>query len=394
MMDLFATSSGSILILGLILISLAELHRYLGKYADPSETDESNTPFIPLDTRFVRSFIITHTDFDGLTSGALLLRFLGTEAGLLFSSPRHIDQALHTASRGLGSGDSIFIADLALPPEQETNLTPLLDHLRERGVRLHWYDHHEWPMGLQDRLRQRIHSLAIDPSVRTAAELVRSLLPMTDTHADKLLRFVNRKSLPEDKDWDEIWRLVLSELSQRKDPDLSEKILRSWAADEPIGIMENHLAKEGRQRESLTQEIAGYRHPKMTTRQNRSFLVIDVRAKHIARDENGRLLFAINQPRPSVMVGSLACKTHHADFCIVLWEDFRYSIYRGMDNSVDFKELLPGVTHDGTKYKVSGHGYASSVTLQPSIWSILKSLILWRIPAEAKRFIQLLAERY
>ncbi len=121
----------TIFLFALLIAVLTEFYRYMNRFRDPDLQDDTSNELI-LDTRFVRSFIVTHTDFDGMASGALLLRHLGT-SGILFSSPAQLLPTLTTAAQRLTGGDAIYIADLAAPPGQENRFTELLEDLKNRN---------------------------------------------------------------------------------------------------------------------------------------------------------------------------------------------------------------------------------------------------------------------
>lgn len=342
----------------------------------------------------IRKWIITHTDFDGLTSGALLLRLLKQNSGLLFSSPASLLKVMEKASRSMIRGDTIHIADLALQPHREHDFSDLLADLQSRGIDVVWIDHHEWPAELTNRIRHLCRELIVDTSEKTAAALIRRLMPPDDQHADRLIRFVQNRVPDAEKEWCQRWRLVLAELSHQRDPELNETVLRTWAADEPIGVLISSLARKGKQREEATRKIASDMHRREITAHQRSFLVIDVRRRRLERDSAGRLLYVIGGPRPSMMVGLEACRMHHGDFCLIVWDDFRYSVYRGLDTQLELTPLFGRRDIGSSTFMTGGHKYAVSVRVLPTLGSRLMALIRWRLGPDAERFIDLLKEKF
>jgi len=381
----------TISLLVLLIALLVEMYRKMGAPSD--QTGEAGE-IINLDTRFVRSFIVTHTDFDGMASGTLLLRHLGRDSGILFSSPGKLTGTVQKAAQSLAIHDNIYIADLSLQPRQEERCTRNMQELADRQIQLHWYDHHEWPAGLQERIGARCRTFQLDQSAHTAAQLIRPILPADDLYADRILKFVLKGSLPEDEDWDKTWRMLLSEVVNRRDPDLSAKVLQQWSDGEGMGIMEEYLARQGLKREALTKSVAEFQHRKVHTRANRSFLVIDIRSRRLEKTYENKLLYVVNAPVPSIMVGSLACKFHNTDFCLVVWDDFRYSVYRGEDRTIDFSGMFPQVQTGDTEYRVAGHGYAASVRVMTGMKNRLRALFRFKLPVEAENFVNLLKERY
>lgn len=343
--------------------------------------------------RFVRNRIITHTDFDGFTSGALLLRLLGKETSIMFSSPRALLKNLKSVKKGLIAGDSIYIADLAMQPHQEHEFADLLNELRNNSVQIIWIDHHEWPAGLVERISS-ICDLLVDTSVKTAAALIRKRLPDDDEHAERLLKFVQHRSDYIDAEWDRIWRYALSELSHRRDPEMSENLLRSWSDNEKTSILRGYLARQGYKREKTTLSIASHQHRRIRTAHGRSFLVIDVRSNRLECNQNGKFLFVVNGPQPSMMVGRAACKDQNGDFCLIIWNDFRYSVYRGLDPDIEFSYLFGQKLINDLLYQIGGHKYAVSVHVVPGIKNRLKAMFRFRLDPETERFVELLQETF
>ncbi|MBN1880474.1 hypothetical protein JW823_10220 [bacterium] len=344
--------------------------------------------------RLVRKWIITHTDFDGFTSGALLLRLLEPRAAIHFSSPAQLLKTINDVTSGSIEGDSVHIADLALQPHKEHEFADVLHDLKTRGILVTWIDHHEWPRGLIDRIDTLCHRLIVDPAERTAAAIIRRFLPDNDTYADRLIRFVQNRSSASERDWDRRWRMVMAELSYRRDSELSETVLRIWATDEPGGILLSHLARQGEKREKATHIIATHRHRCEMTAGQRNLLVIDVRSRRLERDTRGRTLYVIGGAQPSLMVGMEACRNQKGDLCLIVWDDFRYSVYRGLDPGIEFTALFGQRELNGAVFRVGGHKYAVSVRVIPGLFSRIQALFRWRLGPETESFIRLLKDYF
>lgn len=386
---------------GLLVLVLAELYRTLGRYTVTDSNSNDGEMFANSDDtrsletgRLIRHRIITHTDFDGFVSGALLLRMLGKDAGLLFSSPTGLLRNLKTAGTGLIAGDTITIADLAMQPHKEHAFADLLNELRHRGVRVTWIDHHEWPAGLVERMESICHDLEVDTAEKTAAALIRYRMDPDDDHAERLLKFVQNRSDDADREWDRIWRYALAELSHRRDPELSENLLRAWANNEKAGILRAYLARQGYKREKTTKAIAAHQHRRVKTVHDRTFLVIDARPRRLERNEAGHLLFVINGPQPGMMVGRDACRNQHGDFCLIVWDDFRYSVYRGNDPGIGFEDLFGTREIDGVTYRAGGHRYAVSIRVLPTMGQRLRAMFRFKLGPEVEHFIERLRESY
>jgi len=383
-------------------VVLAELYHYLNRHiaVDFETYDEQIVRLAPNDSitdstensKFVRNWIITLTDFDGFTSGALLLRLLGQDTSIAFSSPRSLLKNLKNRGSGLMHGDSIYIADLAMQPQQEHQFFDVLIAMKNKGIKVYWFDHHEWPAGLIQRISEVCKHLIVETSVKTAAELIRDTLPEDDEHADRLMAFVQNRSNEADKEWDRIWRYALSELSHRRDPVLSDRVLRIWADNKPGGMVRAQLARRGYKREKLTEEIALHQHRRIKTNHGRTFLVIDVRSRRLEMNTKGKLLHVVNGAQPSMMVGRTACQDQHADFCLIVWTDFRYSVYRGLDKSVDFNKLLGEQEINDIPYRIAGHNYAVSVQVSPGMLQRISSVFRFRPGPEIENLITRLSE--
>ncbi len=383
---------------GLLLLLLVELYLHAGRRisGSHSDADDRDTASVSRVNPGVLAgnMIITHTDFDGFTSGALLLRLLQKDTAILFSSPGTLLKNLKRAGAEMIAGDMIHIADLAMQPHLEHEFTDVLSDLKDRGIDVIWFDHHEWPAGLMQRIHPLCRELVVEAEEKTAAAIIRRRLPEHDDQADRLLSFVQHRSSGQDKEWDQRWRMVLTELGHRRDPELSETVLRAWAENEASGALLSFLAKQGEIREAATRSIAAHQHRRESTTHSRNFLVLDVRPRRLERDMNGRKLFVISRMQPSMMVGIEACRLHQGDFCLIVWDDFRFSVYRGIDPDVEFSALFGQRTIDGFLYRIGGHHYAVSVRLVPGIGSRIRALFRWRLGPEAETLIKALQENY
>ncbi len=383
---------------GLLLLQMVELYLHAGRRLSGSHSDADDPDSDPVyrTNRGVSAgnLIITHTDFDGFTSGALLLRLLRKNTAIMFSSPGTLLKNLKRAGAELIAGDSIHIADLAMQPHLEHEFVDVLSDLKDRGVNVHWFDHHEWPAGLMQRINLLCHEFVIAAAEKTAAAIIRRRLPEHDDQADRLLSFVQNRSVGQDKEWDQRWRMVLTELGHRRDPELSETVLRAWAEDEASGALLSFLARQGELREAATRSIAAHQHRRESTTHHRNFLVIDVRPRRLERDVNGRKLYVITRMQPSMMVGIEACRMQQGDFCLIVWDDFRFSVYRGIDPDVEFSALFGQRNIEGFQYRIGGHHYAVSVRMIPGIGGRVRALFRWRLGPEAETFIKALQEHY
>ncbi|MEM2021599.1 MAG: DHHA1 domain-containing protein [Zestosphaera sp.] len=88
----------------------------------------------------MRRVLITHTDLDGLASGALLLRRFGSLDKVFFAQPHH----LHSRLAGVPNGSVVYVTDLGV---NRTTLSKVKEQVRrilESGGEVYWFDHHVW----------------------------------------------------------------------------------------------------------------------------------------------------------------------------------------------------------------------------------------------------------
>lgn len=88
-----------------------------------------------------RRGIITHWDMDGIASAVILSRVLNPEKKILSSVNSVVRYIGELVDLGL---NEIWIADLNPPNSQKNELAIALERVRRRGVKLYWFDHHQW----------------------------------------------------------------------------------------------------------------------------------------------------------------------------------------------------------------------------------------------------------
>ncbi|MEM0377972.1 MAG: phosphohydrolase [Thermosphaera sp.] len=88
-----------------------------------------------------RRGIITHWDLDGIASAVILSRVLNPEKNVLSSVNSVIKYIGELIDQGFSE---IWIADLNPPSLQKDDVGLTLEKARRRGVRLYWFDHHQW----------------------------------------------------------------------------------------------------------------------------------------------------------------------------------------------------------------------------------------------------------
>jgi len=124
-------------------------------------------------------YLIVHDDLDGIASAALYCRLKKiplNEVVLEFSSPATLPNTLSSLlKRRIGNEDVIVIADLGCNATTFNELVKLISILKNKGVKIEWYDHHIWDdMWVKSFLDLDVN-LVVDTSTCTAELIVKSL---------------------------------------------------------------------------------------------------------------------------------------------------------------------------------------------------------------------------
>lgn len=93
------------------------------------------------------TFIVTHTDLDGVASAAVYLRIIGlkpTDATVLYAEPYNLNEVIGDYADHVDSGDVVAIMDLGVNTSIFDSLLAMIEGLAKRGVEIEWYDHHVW----------------------------------------------------------------------------------------------------------------------------------------------------------------------------------------------------------------------------------------------------------
>jgi len=340
----------------------------------------------------VEPLVITHTDFDGLTSGALLLRALGPETRIRFSSARYLPVTLEESALRAERGQRIHIADLPLDADRIEVFHRSMLTLAERGAELIWFDHHVWPLEARELAERHCRELHLDTRAHTAAELIRARrLPADDPVADRILALTGRTASGVSEAWLRDWTHLLAEIVRVGTPhDVRVRILEKLSADRELSPAERWLIRKGRRRQELTESVAGDRHRMVRTQGGRRMLIIDARPFHLAQDERGRLLLVVRRLQPEITVARKACERWKGDLALVLWRNDRFTLSRGEDPTVDFRPLFSVQELQGRRVRVRGHAYAAGVHIELSWRSRLRSVFDWRPVPEVERLIGLI----
>ena len=103
-----------------------------------------------------RYSLVTHTDLDGVSAAAIILRAtgarLGVDARLEFTEPYRLHKSLKSIASSVQPGEVVTISDIGANPDTFERVVQLLGRIVERGGRVYWFDHHRWEPEWLERL--------------------------------------------------------------------------------------------------------------------------------------------------------------------------------------------------------------------------------------------------
>ena len=101
--------------------------------------------------------MVTHTDLDGVSAAAIILRALGARLGvdarLEFTEPYRLHKSLKSIASSASRGEIITISDIGANPDTFDRVASLLETAVGRGARVYWFDHHRWEAEWLEKLR-------------------------------------------------------------------------------------------------------------------------------------------------------------------------------------------------------------------------------------------------
>ncbi len=130
--------------------------------------------------------IITHTDFDGAISAALVLQRY-PHARLYFTSPRNLYKVIYIAGKNAPSTipHLLYILDLSSSELYQSRLIKAIREIRRHTlVEIKWIDHH-YTQAL-DRLKHYV-DLILDPTANYTAQVVATQLALSQKSAPLLV---------------------------------------------------------------------------------------------------------------------------------------------------------------------------------------------------------------
>ncbi len=326
------------------------------------------------------ALIITHNDFDGIFSGAILLAGLKPRrltCDVQIAAPKRLARALTEHLGGFTLPDEVYIADLALNANQEDDVLRVLNQVRERGGKVYWFDHHRWDKGVYDRAGYVCDRLVVDTAAKTAAQLIRDTLFPQDALAGKLFRLLYRQEPEAGTPWAQEWFACLEHaVNSRSDAAVRRATFRIAYHDRPglLATIGMRFARFGRRTFDLD------RLPRRMEQTNagRALLVIDLRNC----SEN------INRLYRDIV------EKYAPDIYIAVLDDTQLQCGRGQWAEFSLEPFLDGSALGTLRAEVKGHRYVGAVTLRPSLRSALRALLRRGYNDETEQFIALVRSRY
>lgn len=142
----------------------------------------------------MRTVLITHTDLDGLASGALILKKLGSLDKVYFTQPNH----LHTKLAGVPKESVVYVTDVGVNSTTLDKVKEQVKKILDSGGRIYWFDHHVWEDHWISGLSELGVNLYVDRSA-CSAWVVHKYLDVEDS--EDLVRAVCSVDLWLMNDW-------------------------------------------------------------------------------------------------------------------------------------------------------------------------------------------------
>ena len=136
--------------------------------------------------------ILTHGDLDGMACGILLLRAVSQDANIRITNGEKLANELHAMADLLEPPQDVFITDVPLVPHARSSVMGFVAALKQRGSRIHVYDHHRgWEAAEPKDL---FATLVVDVRKTTAAAIAWRELLRGDTASQRWLRLLSEKN--------------------------------------------------------------------------------------------------------------------------------------------------------------------------------------------------------
>jgi len=331
--------------------------------------------------------IITHTDWDGIISGALLKNF-SPLARVGVTTPRALRSTLRAAAKNPDKPNRLFIADIGIESANLPDIEDALIDIKKAGTKIYWYDHHPWSPLSVDTAARDCEDIIVDIKFRNAAEIIHQRITGSDPYADQLIRLLTNQLKPEEEEWGAGWRhLIMATQSSGTFSDIID-LITNLAANRSFSVSDRFKISRMAEEEKIFQRFAEGKHREEQSNSGMKFLVVDLRVFRMEYDENGRLKRKFDRHNPPASIGYDIVKYHKPDFYIMVLKNNRLSIRGGEERKFRVDPLRKIKLIKGNPVQVAGHTYAAGVYLTVGLKSKMKYIWDWSLPQEVEDFIE------
>jgi hypothetical protein len=333
-------------------------------------------------------YILTHNDWDGIISGALLKHF-SPLARVEITTVNGVRWALKSLAKNPDKPHRLFITDVGISSESLADIEDSLIELQKAGVKIYWYDHHPWSNLSIDTAERDCEDLIVDPHYQNAADIVfKRITGADDPYAAQLMRLIGNRLQPEEEEWGKKWRLlILSTQSAPSPGDVADLIVK-LADDKALSVADKFKIKRMEEEENIYKKFAQGKHREETTQSGMRFLVVDLRVFREEYDDAGNLKRKFARHNPPASIGYDIVQYHNPDFYIMVLKNDRLSIRGGKERKFKVDALKGLKSIKGNPCRIAGHSYAAGVYLTVSPGSKLKYIWDWSLPREVEDFIE------
>lgn len=333
-------------------------------------------------------YILTHNDWDGIISGALLKHF-SPLARVEITTVRGVQWALKNLAKNPDKPHRLFIADVGISSDSLANIEDALIDLQKAGVKIYWYDHHPWSNLSIETAERDVEDLIVDPRFQNAADIVfERIVGTDDPYAGQLMRLIRNRLNPDEEEWGNQWRLLILSIQSAPSPGDVADLVNKLAGDKELSVADKFKIKRMAEEEKTYKKFAEGKHREETTQSGMRFLVVDLRVFREEYDEAGNLKRKFARHNPPASIGYEIVNYHNPDFYIMVLTNERLSIRGGKERKFKVDALKDVKSIKGNPCRIAGHSYAAGVYLTVGLSSKLKYIFNWSLPREVEDFIE------
>jgi len=244
--------------------------------------------------------IISHGDVDGIISAALVRRYLGEDAYIIFTSPRNLSDTLSLIK---GRKFKLYLTDLALNLAIAQSVADQLRNLKDKGCMITWIDHHPWSAEALEAVKPYVDSLVIREET-SAAKLVMEALSLRDPFSTRLVEIANDADTAR-------YELRISRMyrSASRSTRLKRKIIDLLVEGE---LMSEEIEKNLERSANVDVKLDDLSYDVLSTVSGRKFAIFDFRSS----------------PGPVSCIVRALCQKEDLDFVLVIFSLRKFSLYR------------------------------------------------------------------